>query len=128
MRNTIVLIALAVTGCEAIGLGPKECESNLIPGIGVSLVDSITGGPVIAENIRVVFTDGSFADTVFIRGTADRPTGATLMHDRPGEYHVEITAPGYAPWATNVRVRMADECHVDPEDVVARLQPLSGSD
>ena len=128
MRTTIVLIALAVTGCEAIGLGPRECELNLIPAIGVSLVDSITGGPVIGENIRVVFTDAAFSDTVLVHGTNDRPTGAALMHDRPGEYHIEITAPAYEPWATNVRVRMADECHVDPEDVVARLQPLSGSD
>ena len=128
MRNTIVLIALIAAGCEAIGLGPRECELNLIPAVSVSLVDSVTGGPVISENIRVVFTDGAFSGTVRVQGSNDRPTGAALMHDRPGEYHIEITAPGYAPWATNVRVRMADECHVDPEDVVARLQPLSGSD
>lgn len=122
---TLALIpVLALTGCGWL-VGPV-CVDTRELGLLVSVVDSITGGPVVTEN-EVVAIDGSYADTA--TATLDRSETqalAGLATERPGTYHVETTAEGYRPWAKD-GVRVSDgECHVQTVELEALMQPVEG--
>jgi hypothetical protein len=122
----IFLLLLGVSGCEILD-GP--CDSILVYGILVNVMDSTTNGPVVTRAISVAATDGGYSDT-FQYSTAD-PMPYTqleaIVEDRPGTYRVEVSALGFAPWVRNeVRVR-EDGCHVRTAELLARMQPLGAT-
>lgn len=125
MRFVTLTFVLAISGCDWLGLG-VECKSILIPAISLALEDAETGAAVVSDDITVVFTDGSFADTLRFSSTAENPRGATLHHDRPGTYDIEVRAAGYSLWTQNdVRVDAdGDGCHAVTAEITATLEPL----
>lgn len=43
--------------------------------------------------------------------------------ERPGTYTVTVSKPGFRDWQRAGIVVTADECHVHPVELSARLQP-----
>lgn len=129
MRHTRPLLAAIVTlllaGCE--GFAPEACTTDIKPGIAVEIRDATTGA-FIAQQATAFATEGSFRDSLRLRGGTmvdGQFVGTTKagVDERAGMYTLEITAPGYAPWVrTGIRVRDA-ECHVRTVSLVALLQP-----
>ena len=99
MRHMSALLSLSLVATAACG---GDCTTILVPGIVVFLNDDLS-------NVTVTATEGSFTETVNVNPGAST---ASLVYERAGTYHVEVTAPGYAPWTmSNVRVE-EDDCHV----------------
>ncbi len=113
----LILLAL-LGGCDALRISP--CTDISIPGIRVSVIDSVTGAAVAGEG-RVIASDGAYSDTVSFTGTPS-VLGVAVVEDRPGVYAVQVTAAGYALWERrNVLVSRADRCHVQSVSLTARL-------
>jgi len=43
--------------------------------------------------------------------------------EEPGEFDVRVSAPGYLPWSTSVRVE-SNECHVETQHLTAALEEM----
>ncbi|MFN2420581.1 MAG: carboxypeptidase-like regulatory domain-containing protein [Gemmatimonadota bacterium] len=108
----LVIVALACNGTRT----DVACTLEARAGINVTVVDSLSGREVAGSGIA---NEEAFADTL----ESFEPGQLFGVFERPGTYDVTVTAPGYRPWrVTGVTVR-ADECHVIPERLTARLQP-----
>jgi hypothetical protein len=116
LRLFCCALLVALTGCEL--LDAKACTDISIPGIRVTVLDSLTGNPLNTGDVHVVVQDGTYADST-------RATEAWLAYDRTGTYTVQVIAPGYRLWQrSNIRVRKEESgCHVETVDLLARLQP-----
>ena len=114
------VLILSVAACELIF---KVCESILIPGLRVSLIDAVSGEPVIVDSIFATATTSGYADTVTrVRGHSY----FDLVEDRPGRYSVNISVPGYAYWQrVNIEVEMEDRCHVKTQALPVSLYQLT---
>jgi hypothetical protein len=123
VRHGIFAIGLlAVSGCDLLGIA-QTCTSELIMGVGVTMEDSLTGGPVFADSIRVTAEDGTYVETRIVDASEQEPGRISIVEDRPGTYRITVRASGYAPWtAEGVRVRMDDDCHVRSVGIHSRLQ------
>jgi hypothetical protein len=121
------VLALCVAGCDLLGIG-TECTLVARSALLIEVVDSASGAPILAGDVEVlvVVTDGSYVDSLRVDGPVGRPTAALpLAEERSGNYRVEVTASGFAPWVvSNVRVQ-EDECHVLTRELTARLRPTS---
>ncbi len=106
----VLTIAAAVCGCNSI-MAP--CDSSKKAGIVLTVLDSLTEGPVSADSVVVVARDGAYADSVqFTNVRPDPVTEVALAYERAGEYDIEVRATGYAPWTqSNIRVNDG-RCHV----------------
>lgn len=125
ISRTVCLLSLltAVAGCDPIfGI----CETYAVSAIGVTVVDSVTAGPLTADTIWGRARDGEYVDSMLI-STIDRDeppiTSFAFALERPGVYEVAIGATGYRTW-TKRGVEVADgRCHVEPASLMAKLQP-----
>jgi hypothetical protein len=118
----IVLLSAGMAGCEVLGLG-KSCYSELVYGVGVSIVDASTGLPITHGTGKVVVSEGAYADSVVFTEDERCSNTAALAGERPGVYTVEVVLDGYRRFIeSDVRVRDG-ECHVSTAHVVARMQP-----
>ena len=118
MKRALCLVALALAAA-------CDCDESIQYAIQLTMVDSISGEPVVAE-ITAVASDGSFSDGVTYTAEQAEAFDAEMSfaRERAGTYQVEVTADGYQPWVmTGVNV-MADECHVETVQLMARLQPI----
>jgi hypothetical protein len=99
------------------------CTIEIRSGSRVQVVDSVSGGLVSADSISLVAREGSYADSARVpQALSTNRIGLTV--ERSGVYRVVVTAIGYKPWVIeNVHVRDG-QCHVEPVELVARLQPL----
>ena len=124
MRKLLLGIALVVlAGCDVLGIG-KTCTSELAWGVSLVLEDSATGGPVVADEIRVVAQDGAYVEERDIDPNPPNPGPVSIVEDRSGTYRITVVASGYAPWVQDgIQVGMEDECHVRTVSLEARLQP-----
>lgn len=84
-------LLLATGGCQLF----PGCDQVLISGITVTVLDSITGGPLATDGARVVAIDGAFADTAVALADGRTHVG---VYFRSGVYRVEVTSPGYSTW------------------------------
>jgi hypothetical protein len=118
---TMALVLLA-SGCDFVF---APCTSNEKAGITITMMDSVTQGPVVADSVTVMIVDGSYADTIrFTNVRPDPVTHLPLALERPGVYDVSISATGYRSWVRNdIRVRDG-RCHVETVRATARLQRL----
>lgn len=119
----LLLCALVLSGCNLVD-GDEACTSELRFGLRVTVQDSLTGAPA-ASGAQLIARDGSYADTVSF--PPNRPDLDALplasAPERPGTYTVTVRKAGFLDWVrTGVRVT-ADECHVRPVDLTARLRP-----
>ena len=114
-----LLLTLAVAGCDLLTPDVK-CTTELVSGILVDVVDSVTGTRALADEIIVIATDVTYADTARLLRNQSPPI--PVVDDRQGVYSVDVRAEGYSPWEMkNVRVT-GDECHVHTVEITARLQ------
>ncbi|MGH7555799.1 MAG: carboxypeptidase-like regulatory domain-containing protein [Longimicrobiales bacterium] len=128
MRRAVgAILALALIACE---LFEEECSLNIANNMNLTLQDSITGAPVVAEDIMVVTTDGAYSDTVRLSSGPSSPGTVVFVDgERPGTYRVEVTATGYKPWVRDgVRVREDDDgCHVETVELLVRMQRIGST-
>jgi hypothetical protein len=111
-----------------VGLGGCGCTDESLPGLRITLLDSITDDPIAAEDITVIATDGAYGDTARFSTANPNPFSRIgLAYERAGQYRVEASAKGYLPWVRE-NVRVTDGvCHVRTVDVVARMQRLGST-
>lgn len=121
LRLPLLRILAALTG----GLGaiacnhPTACTANYVYGLTIYVSDRTSQASLVDNQTLVVARDGVFADTAIAFGGVFNAAG-----ERPGLYTVTAERAGYQKWTQpNVRVR-ADECHVQPVDLHARLEAL----
>jgi hypothetical protein len=120
-----VFALAAVSGaCANRGSAPAPggivCTMEARSSFAVTVVDS-TSGAAIRSGATVRVSDGSFADTLVAPGPgANAYSGG--VYERPGTYTVAVSHPSYRTWQrSGVRVTR-DECHVQTQQLTARLQ------
>ncbi|MGH8543575.1 MAG: hypothetical protein ACREX3_08080 [Gammaproteobacteria bacterium] len=118
------VVAAGIRGCNP--LGGEVCTREFRYGLNITVVDSATGSP--PSEAVLIATSGAFTDSVGPRAPvqliANEPPALILptAGERPGMYSVVVRSPGYRDWnQSGIRVR-ADECHVIPVRLTARLQ------
>lgn len=111
----IIAISLAMGACGSL---TEICSTALHAGIRLAVVDEATGLPITDATGTVVATDGAYSDT----SQVDFAGVASLAFDRPGKYEVRVEIEGYAVWAQNDVMVIADECHVKTVSITANLQ------
>jgi hypothetical protein len=83
----------------------------------------------IPRGIAIRVVDGSYDDTIYGDSLPRQPNGDLIVassqrRERPGDYTVEVTAPGYRPWRrTDVHVPQG-KCHITPATVDVTLEPM----
>ena len=110
-----VILVLAVASCGGAS-DPIACTEQFVYGITVHVLDATTGLPV-SDGLSGNVQDGSYSEAMMALGADLVGAG-----ERAGTYAVTVTATGYTEWTTSDVVVMADECHVIPVGLEARLQ------
>lgn len=111
-RVAVAAVALAVGGCGSTD--PVVCTTEFVYGVSVE-VFTADGAPA-ATGLAGLLEEGAHREQMEVRGNMLLGAG-----ERAGTYDVTVTAPGHLPWVRrNVEVT-ADECHVIPVELTARL-------
>lgn len=117
--------ALVLGACTSVSL-PIACTEEYRYGLNVTVVDSLTGAP--PSSATLIARDGAHVDSVgpqttFLSGPQGQPILlVSAAGERPGTYDLTVRSPGYLDW-TRAGVQVtADECHVDPVALTARLR------
>jgi hypothetical protein len=111
-----VVLAVVIAACNGTRTD-VACTLEARAGINVTVVDSLSGREVAGSS--GIAREEAFADTL----ESIEPGQLFGVFERPGTYDVTVTAPGYRPWRVTGVTVGADECHVIPERLTARLQP-----
>lgn len=115
-----------VSGCSVLPSDSRVCTAEFRFGLIVTVVDSLTASP--PSSAVLIARSGAFVDSV--GPYAPQPlvlNGPPVLilptaGERAGTYDITVRAPGYRDWTrTSVRVT-ADECHVQPTGVTAKVQ------
>lgn len=111
---TIVLAALMMQGCEFFDSG--ACTAQYVYAVTVEVQDALTGGAPSSTPTGTL-TDGEFQETM------ESYDGQFLFGggERPGTYDVEVRAEGYRPWRVEGVEAGHDGCHVESNQLLARL-------
>jgi hypothetical protein len=117
--------AAALAGCSPLtGIG--VCTDDFRFGLNVTVVDSGTNAP--PASAVLIARSGAFVDSVGpqtpVPMVQNGPPVLLLSAagEMPGTYDLTVRSPGYRDW-TQAGIRVtANECHVDPKKVTARLQ------
>lgn len=118
LRVLLLAFVVAADACS------EPCTLIQKHGIVLTIVDGATGSPFEGD-VTVIVTDGSYTETVNPPLFPPGARTAFLASERPGDYRIEVQAPGYVTWvATNVRVTR-DDCHVETVELTAELEPLA---
>jgi hypothetical protein len=102
------------------------CTDDFKYGLNITVVDSATGSP--PAEATLLASSGAFRDSVGpiepFQAVGDGPLVLILSTagERPGVYSVVVRSPGYHDWTRSGIEVTADECHVRPVSVIARLQ------
>jgi hypothetical protein len=117
----VALVAALVAGAFATnclnGESPMACTLEARAGINVAVVDAATGAAI--TNATVVAREGAFTETL----TSFQAGEHFGVFEREGTYEVTNSAPGRQTWRADRVVVGADECHVIPVRLTARLEP-----
>lgn len=124
-RLLVVVALLTTGGCDLLDNNAGLiCTENFVFGLHVAVHDSSTGAPA-ASGAQLMAQDGAWADTVGF--PPDRPDldvqPLVSAGERPGTYTVTVRKGGFHDWQRTSVVVTADECHVHPVELTARLQP-----
>lgn len=119
----VVVGATIATGCSLFG--PDTCVGTALPGLYLSVVDSITMAPP-AQPATLVITGVAYVDSLPRSGDQSFDGHTFLaLYDLTGTYSLKVNVPGYAEWVrSNVfvdrnRCRGAVDVHL-----TAKVQPL----
>lgn len=121
---TLVATATAIACTEPLN---TNCTDIGILPVAVYVRDaaSDTG---IASGATLVLASAGFVDSAnFEDGFPHLNDFALAVYssvERPGVYSATVRREGYAPWDTAGVTVGADQCHVHPKVLIARLQPL----
>jgi hypothetical protein len=120
-RVLALALLCSLTGCGLL----HGCDTVLLPGIRVFVLDSITGATLPVDDVTVVMVDGAYADTAQVE--LDGPS-YYAVYDRAGVYRVRVTAPKYSTWVReNVAVQGAGGCRPTKE-LTARMQTSTSNE
>ena len=122
-RALLALLAFALGACDSLDSRPIACTEVLVWGLHVTVQDSATGAPS-ASGAQLIARDGAYADT-----SSYPPNRADLdalplvaAGERAGTYTVTVRKTGFLDWERSHIVVTADECHVRPVALTARLK------
>ena len=109
-------VALVTSACTY----SPVCSSNLVPGLIITVVDSVTGAFVAdSASGTVVSTAHDWGDTLSVGYPGQTLEGAW---ERAGKFNIDVARPGYNDWiASSVEVTK-DGCHVQSVRLLARMQ------
>lgn len=111
-------VLLALTACNGT-TAPRACTLEARAGINLTVVDSTTGQPI--SNASATAREGAFQETL-----QPSPSHELFgLFERKGTYDVVVSAPDYQTWRAENVIVDADECHVIPVRLTARLAPAS---
>jgi hypothetical protein len=116
-----ILLAL-LTGCRDSTNASPVCTMIFVYGLSVEVRDAVTGAGIAAGAV-VVARDGTYSETL-----ESGPVDSVAVHgagERAGTYTITVTRPGYAGWSSPPVTVTADQCHVLPVLVTARLTPAT---
>lgn len=120
-----VVALLTAAGCDLLDNNAGLlCTENFVFGLQVAVQDSSTGSAA-ASGAQLIAQDGAWADTVgFPPNRPDLDVQPLVSAgERPGTYTVTVRKGGFRDWQRTGVVVTADECHVHPVELTARLQP-----
>ena len=125
----VLATLVAMAACGSSG-GPTDvvCTSIFEYGRNITVLDSLTGSP--PEEAALIATSGAFRDSVGpikpFQAVANGPLVLILSTagERPGVYSVLVRSPNYRDWTRSGNEVTADQCHVRPVSVMARLVGL----
>ena len=119
----LALLTFALGACDALDSPPVFCTDNFVWGLQVEVQDSVTSAPS-ASGAQLIARDGGYADTAGY--PPNRPDLDDLplvaAGERAGTYTVTVQKSGFLDWERSTVVVTADECHVRPVALTARLQ------
>lgn len=123
-RLVILTALLATAGCDLLDSPGVICTANFVFGLEVAVEDSSTDAPA-ASGAQLIAQDGVWTDTVgFPSGRPDLDALPLVSAgERPGTYTVTVRKAGFRDWQRTGVLVTADECHVHPVELTARLQP-----
>jgi hypothetical protein len=126
LRSHLLSFLAAVAGltpaCDSMDTR-GSCLENVLPALVLEIRDSVTGAPAALGAIPLV-TDGSFQDTLRMKGTIDSSNAYVSGPDeRAGTYSIQVAKPSYLTWTrADVQVTRG-ACHVNPVQLLVRLAP-----
>jgi hypothetical protein len=116
----------------------RACTLDARNGIGILVLDSLTGERLTLRAIALVRRKGAKVDTGAFRiyrgdnlpERIDDRHWLPLARERPGVYDIEVRVAGYRPWFAKHVVVRSDGCHVVLVPLTARLvrDPNAGPD
>lgn len=120
MSLSICVAILASTACSGSGPTGVVCTTQFVYGLGITVQNAATGA-AITDSASVVVKDGSYTESYTLGG---QPGGViAAAGERAGTYSISIRKGEFAPYDT-VGIKVTkDACHVQPVQVVAKLQP-----
>ena len=125
--SALVPALLAVAGCQNPFAGGYSCPAVIKPAIVVEIRDSGTGAP-LANDARGAVHDGAYVDSLTPYEGTGAGAGPLVLFsrraadERPGNYSVEVTHPGYRGW-TRAGVRATTgRCGVQTRRISASLE------
>ncbi|SRR6266540_3331291 len=115
----------SILSCNPMTSGPIICTTEFRYGIGVTVVDSLSGA-FGGAGATVIAQDGAYADTVsHAPGSSDDfPFG--LAGERAGTYTVTVLKTGYDMWTRSGVTVTKNVCHVNGVAITAKIQPAKG--
>ena len=120
-RALLVTTALGLVACAVPSDPNIACTTQLVPGVSVTITDSVTGTVSGIANAWATAREGTYSDSAV---AVMLPTQliVNLAGERAGTYVVSVGATGYKTQSTSgVTVVRADACHVKTVLINARL-------
>jgi hypothetical protein len=112
-------VSAAAIACHDV---PTVCSAELRYGMAVHVRDSASGAG-LANGATVVVRDLNFVDSLAATFPASADGPFLSAGERAGTYTVTVRHSGYQTWTRSGIIVTAAECHVNPINVIARLQP-----
>jgi hypothetical protein len=126
-RTLCALLAGAALGllgaCDLVDSRDVICTGVFVSGLRVTVQDSVSGAAA-ASGAQLIAQDGAYADTASYPPNRPDLDAEPLQSagERPGTYTVTVRIAGFLDWVRSGIVVTADECHVRPVALTARLQ------
>jgi len=120
VRGLTAILLCSLGSCRKTPNPGPICTMIFVYGLTVEVRDAATGRGIAAGSV-VVARDGSYSETL-VSGPVDS-VSVQGAGERAGTYSIIVTRPGYSAWTSPPVTVTADQCHVHPVLVNARLTP-----
>lgn len=94
------------------------CSGGALSAVNVTVEDARSRRRLVGVPVTLVVREGAYADTM--RGDLGIVYAAS---ERPGTYHIMVSAPGYQTWTTHGVKVTQGRCGLEPTRLRARLKP-----